>query len=310
MRVKNSKRRVSVLVCSKNRAHMLRRCLESVLAQDYDDFEIVILDDASEDKEAYPYMIRKLNDTRIHLIRSEKPLGVAGSRNMLMQQAKGDIFFVIDDDAYLEGRGCFSRVAQIFTIKPDVGIIACKVQNHGIVEKPYNVPFKRKVLKTDPTIVEKGRYVGYFLGTAHAVRREVIETCGGYNVSLFFGEEELDLSYRAVSKGWKIWYEPSILVHHVPQPSVLGKGKGEEELFHHVKNRFYLSWRYLPGKYMIPYLGIWLGNYFLEALRRGFWRGYMRGVYAGFCLLKDTPREPLREEALQYLRRNLGRLWY
>lgn len=302
--------KISVLISSRNRTYVLKRCLESVLSQDYSDYEIIVLDDASEDKNAYVRLIDMFDEQKVHLIRSERPLGVSGSRNLLMQQASGLLFVVIDDDAYFENNASLSMIAEIFEKNPDIGIMACRVQNHGVAERSYNVPFNWRSLRGEPSLLEKGRYVGYFLGTAHAIRREVIDTCGDYNPYLFFGEEELDLSYRVVSAGWKIWYEPSILVHHAPQPSVVGSGHGGEELYHHVKNRLYLAWRYLPWKYAIPYIGIWLGKYFLEGIECGCWRSYIRGIITGFQLLREVPREPLDSESVQYLKENFGRLWY
>ena len=301
---------ISVLIGSRNRPHVLKKCIESVLVQDHQAFEIIVLDDASKDKSAYSRTIANYSDPRLRLIRSERPLGVSGSRNLLMQQATGDIFFVIDDDAYIEHESSLSRIVDIFKEKQDVGIVACKVQNHGVVERPYNVPFSQKILRRDPAVIEKGQYVGYFVGTAHAIRREVIDMCDGYNANLFFGEEELDLSYRAISKGWRIWYEPSILVHHVPQPSVVGKGRGDDELLHHVKNRLYLAWRYLPARYIAFYLAVWLGKYFCDAVKKGFLGAYFKGLVLGIRVLRNTPREPLQKEAIRYLKMNFGRLWY
>jgi len=301
--------KISALIGSRNRYAIVKKCLQSVLSQAYRDFEVLLLDDASEDPESYEELVTELNDARVRLIRNEKPLGVSGGRNMLMQQAKGAILFVIDDDAYIVHKNSFSIIAEIFEEKRDVGIVACKIQNYGAVES-YLVPFKKRVLRKNPTIVDKGQYVGYFLGTAHAIRKDVIDTCGNYDANLFWGCEELDLSYKAVSIGWKIWYEPSILIHHLPQPSVVGKRGEYDEIYHQVKNRFYLAWRYLPWKYVLPYLGIWMGKHFWDATKHNFLGAYIRGVMAGLCSLKKVPRNPLNRNALQYLKENWGRLWY
>lgn len=281
--------KISVLIGSRNRAHILKRCLKSVLIQEYGDFEVVVLDDASDNAKLYQQIIESFGDPRVRLIRSEKPLGVSGGRNVLMQHATGDVFFVIDDDAYFDESSSLLKVAVIFENRADVGIIACKIKNYGVDERPYRVPFKQKILKRDPEIMEKSQYVGYYLGGGHAIRKETVEICGGYSAELHFGEEEVDLSYRVISKGWKIWYEPSILIHHISQPSVVGKGRGYEELYHHVKNRFYLAWRYLPWRYMIYYLWIWMGKCFLIAGRQGFLDAYFKGIVAGLRALKNTP---------------------
>jgi len=302
--------KISILIGSRNRANILRHCLKSLLSQDYEEFEIIILDDASEESKAYVNVINEFGDQRIRLMRSEKPLGVSGSRNVLMQHASGDAFFIIDDDAYLCNNDSLSKIAEIFGVKNEIGIIACKILNQGVVDKTYVVPFSQRELKKNPNIVDKGQYVGYFLGGAHAIHKNVIKMCGGYDSMLFFGEEELDLSYRAISLGWKIWYEPSIFVYHKAQASVLGREGEFEELYHHVKNRFYLAWRYLPGQYGIPYIGLWMGKYFYNAIREGSFGSYFGGILAGLHLLIRTPREPLDRQSINYLKNNFGRLWY
>lgn len=125
------------------------------------------------------------------------------------------------------------------------------------------MPFSKKVYKKDIDVLDTPQYVSYYVGTTHAIRRELFKDCGGYNKDLFFGEEEMDLSYKAINKGWRIWYEPSVVVLHFPQPSTVG----EKELYHHIKNRFYLAKKYLPLKYMIFYLITWSGKYFIDAVK-------------------------------------------
>lgn len=302
--------KISVLIGSLNRAHVLRRCLESVLAQDYDDFEVIVLDDGSDNPEEYKELIHSLEDSRVQLIRSPKPLGVSGGRNKLMSYASGDVFFVIDDDAYFGDNDALSKTAKVFISMQEVGILACKVKNYGYTDRSHNVPFSKRVLGRTPFVIDKNCYVGYFVGTGHAIKKEVIESCGYYNPELFFGEEELDLSYRAISKGWKIYYNQSVVVYHFPQPSVVGRGRESLELYHHVKNRFYLAWRYLPCKYVLTYLAIWLSKYLVDGVRKRAIHLYLKGVIAGMCVLMKVPREPLGKDAVRYLQKNFGRLWY
>ena len=301
---------ISILIGSRNRAHVLECCLKSVFLQDYSSFEVLILEDSDDPKE-YEHLIESFSDPRLRLIHSLKPLGVSGSRNKLMEYAKGDILFFIDDDAFLDKNNTLSLVIEIFMSRPEVGILAFKVKNHGYVEREYNVPFSSRALKQEPQLIEQNRYVGYFLGTAHAIRKEVIEECGVYNNELFFGEEELDLSYCVISQGWKIYYDPRILVHHVPQPSVLdNENKKRGELYHHVKNRFYLAFRYLPAFYIPSYLGLWIFRYFVDSVKAKAIREYSAGLIKGVCWCCKIRREPLKPESVKYLKENFGRLWY
>lgn len=300
----------SILIGSRNRVHVLERCLKSLQLQDHSDIEVLVLDD-SEDPQEYNRLFKTIADPRFQLIHSPRQLGVSGSRNKLMEKANGDIYFFIDDDAYFNEKNAISLALDIFSAQPKVGILTFKIQNHGLVEREYNVPFNVRAIRQKPQLLEQSRFVGYFLGTAHAIRRDLIKECGSYNNELFFGEEELDLSYLAISFGWKIYYESKILVHHVPQPSVIDKcGHKGEELFHHIKNRFYLAYRYLPACYIPSYLGFWLVKYFVDSIRMASIRNYISGLTTGLLWLPRVQRNPLKSNAVEYLQENFGRLWY
>lgn len=303
--------KISILICSRKRSRILERCLKKILSQNYTDFEILILcDELDEEINDYINIIESFNDPRISLIRSTKPLGVSGSRNMLMKCASNEIFVVIDDDAFFDTQDALFNISKIFQTHNDIGIIACKIKNHGNYKREYIVPFSVRFLKKYPQYLETSCYVSYFIGAAHAIRKSVIDTCGLYAQDLFYGEEELDLSYRAISHGWKIYYDPKISVTHIPQASVTGKNGTCEEIYHHVKNRCYLAYRYLPAQYVPIYLAIWLTRYFIDAIINKCINTYIKGLIRGMIWLRKTPREPLNSDAIKYIRDHFGRLWY
>lgn len=304
--------KVSVLIGSRNRPQMLIRCLESVLSQDYPVLEVIVLDDASESMELCPFLASRFPDPRLRCIRSEKNLGVAAGRNRLMEEASGDILCVIDDDAYFDNERAISYLVETFASNPQVGIVASKVIDHRGERDDLLVPFSRYWRLKRPGLTEARQFVSYFLGGCHAIRREVISVCGVYQSDLMFGEEELDLSYRAIAAGYRIIYEPRIVVHHRPQPSVVGKaGQGSKaELYYHVRNRLFLAYKYLPWKYVPTYLMVWLGKYAIDALLLGAVGSYLKGLTDGLRWLSEVKRTPLDAGAVEYLKRHFGRLWF
>lgn len=90
----------SIILATKNRCHLLKRAINSVLKQTYRDFELIIINDGSTDgTKQYLYT---LNDERILHINVEMSLGVAGARNEGIKVSKGEyILFLDDDDEYL-----------------------------------------------------------------------------------------------------------------------------------------------------------------------------------------------------------------
>ena len=287
---------------------MLDRCLRTVVSQDYEPKEVLVLDDASKDPDSYRTLVNQYNN--IQLIRSNTQLGVAAGRNKLVSMASGDVLCFIDDDAYFAGQSALSTFVSALKRDPLIGIVACKIVDQQKDGVRLLVPFRRAQAK-DKRLADAPCYVAYYLGGCHAIRREVFERCGLYHDTVF-GEEELDLSYRAIAVGYRIYYEPRVVVHHEPMPSVVGAeaaGRGDE-LYYHVQNRLYLAYRYLPARYIPTYLTIWLAKYFGEALtsRKVSW--FLRGLWDGLHGLRSVQRTVLHNEALLYISENHGRLWY
>ena len=299
--------KVSVLVGSRDRPHVLKRCLDSIFKQKYENFEVLVLDDGS--KEPYDSLLK--GEYPVKLFRVEEPRGVAGGRNYLMRKAEGKIFVFIDDDAYFENDNALSRIVRAFESESAVAILAFKVIDHRDEKQDYLVPFSKRVRRQTSDIIEKHTYVSYYLGTGHALRGEAIDQCGGYQDDLIYGEEELDLSYRVIRCGYKIKYCPQVVVHHHPEPSILDQKSGVgTELSFHVRNRILIAYKYLPIKYWPSYLAIWLGRYLLDALRENALDEWWRGFKSGLKSIRISKREVLHAAALRYLKRYYGRLYY
>jgi len=302
--------RVSVLICSRERPNALMRCLQSVLQQDYPYItQILILDDNSKTCDLAEIVGSTLKDSRIQWFRSNVSLGVAGGRNFLMERAEGDIFIIIDDDAYFADRLSVKNIVNCFTENQQIGILAFKVINHDSKGEDLLVPFSRRWRREMPHITEELQMVSYYVGTCHAIHRGVIEECGFYQDDFIYGGEELDLSYRVIQAGLCIMYVPSVLVHHYPSPSVVEKGSGFEHSYS-TRNSIVLAYKYLPWVYIPVYIAVWVFYHGISAIKNGSFRVFLRGVCAGLAQMKRLERTPLSREARTYLKAHYGRLWY
>jgi glycosyltransferase involved in cell wall biosynthesis len=92
--------RVSIVIPTRNRPVFLIEAVRSVLGQTYSDFEIIVVDDASNDET--PRLLEKLQDTRIRYFRHNVNRGEAASMNTGIRHSAGEyIAFLHDDDAWL-----------------------------------------------------------------------------------------------------------------------------------------------------------------------------------------------------------------
>ena len=304
--------KISVLINSRDRPETLTRCLQSVLSQQYVLFDVIVLDDASSGCHLEAVVGPQFPDDRLNFLRTEMPLGVARGRNLLMARATGDVFVIIDDDAYFESNDALSHIVETFHSYPQAGIIACKIVDHRAGKQQLLVPFSWRSRRQQPAITQNLDLVSYFLGGGHAILRQTIEVCGTYSDSLIFGEEELDLSYRVIEAGYEIYFLPDVIIHHYPSESVVADEKNFQhpELYYHVHNRLYLAYRYLPWKFVPLYLFIWLVRHSIDAIKTGGITEVLAGIRDGLQTVRRTERTPLGPQAVKYLQTNYGRLWY
>ena len=89
-------KRVSVIVPSYNHASYIKPCLESILAQDYNDTEIIVVDDCSSDDSVK--IAQSIDDPRIQVRKNSKNLGTYATQNRAMDLASGDYVAVLNSD--------------------------------------------------------------------------------------------------------------------------------------------------------------------------------------------------------------------
>lgn len=96
---------VSVFLPTRNRAALLVRCIDSVLAQTHRNLELIIVDDASSDSTAETLDRYARADSRVRVISQESPRGAPAARNLALHAARGTYATGIDDDdVMLPGR--------------------------------------------------------------------------------------------------------------------------------------------------------------------------------------------------------------
>lgn len=104
--------KISVIIPVYNVEQYLEKCIESVLQQKYDNYEIILVDDGATDDsgkicegygEKFPEKIRVIH---------QENKGLGGARNTGIEQAEGDYLFFVDSDDYIE-QGCFEKLNQV-----------------------------------------------------------------------------------------------------------------------------------------------------------------------------------------------------
>lgn len=116
--------RVSVLLTTRNGADLLPETLASVLAQQFDGFQLIVVDDASTD--ATPALLAACTDPRLRVLRSETRLGVAGARNFGFAACRGAYIAAQDHDD-LSRPGRLAAEAAYLDSHPDCVLVGSEV---------------------------------------------------------------------------------------------------------------------------------------------------------------------------------------
>jgi glycosyltransferase involved in cell wall biosynthesis len=118
--------RVSVCIPSYNAARFLPAAIDSVLAQSFTDFELIVADDASTDDT--PKICERYRDRRFHAVRSHERLGQAGNWNRCIALARAEYVSLLHADDQL-APGYLQRAVAALDANDDAALVHCTVQN-------------------------------------------------------------------------------------------------------------------------------------------------------------------------------------
>lgn len=114
---------VSVILPTHNRAQLVDRAIRSVLAQSYPSFELIVVDDASDDET--PQLVRAFDDPRVRYLQLESNRRAAAARNLGVEEARGDLLaFQDDDDIWLPDK-LRQQVPALLAEPAEVGLNIC-----------------------------------------------------------------------------------------------------------------------------------------------------------------------------------------
>lgn len=190
---------VSVLIPNYNRPHMLQDAVQSVLAQSYQDFEIIVVDDGST--EDIPSAIAPFGD-RVQYVRQENA-GGASAKNHGLSLVKSEFTAFLDnDDLWLPQK--LERQLEILQRHPDVGMVSCQAY---VMDESARV-FARPAQGSDRTssqvsyleLAEQNVIVGG--SSSEVVRTQALRDIGGFDTTIWFDDWDC---WLRMARQWQIW---------------------------------------------------------------------------------------------------------
>lgn len=115
--------KISLVMAAYNRAHTLPRAIDSVLAQDHADWEIIVVDDGSRDDTVD--VVARYADARVKLVRHAENRGVTAAKNTGFDHATGEWIATLDSDDELAPGALSTFLRALTEVDPDLDAIAC-----------------------------------------------------------------------------------------------------------------------------------------------------------------------------------------
>lgn len=213
--------RVSVVICTYNRAEGLRATLDCLQQQRHTDFEVVVVNGPSTDHTAevlreYGGSVRVVDNPRANL---------SSSRNLGIRASAGELVAFIDDDALPEP-GWLEQVVPYFDDPEVAGAGGIVIDHTGMAPQyrysaatRFGEPVYSDIEPFDLYCTPGTATFPYLQGTNAVFRREALAAVGLFDETFDFYLDETDLCCRLVDAGYVLRQLPNAAVHHKYLPS-------------------------------------------------------------------------------------------
>lgn len=257
-----------------NRPDELDAALEALGRQEGVDMDVVLVGNGW-DPVGVPDWVRTHH--------SPENIGVTAGRNLAASMTTGEYLFFYDDDGSLPSPHTLATMVQRFT-DDDIAV----VQGRGV--DPTGVPSPRRwVPRLRKSNEMLGGDVAVFWEAMAMFRRSAFEEVGGWYDALFFGHEGTDMAMRLIDHGWRIRYEPDIVVNHPATPA----SRHSHHFFTTSRNRVWVARRNIPTPLLPIYLGLWLGATLIRVRSLDALKNVVRGHRAGWEVRVPCGRQPI-----------------
>ena len=198
----------SIVISAFNAEKTIGKCLEAIFNSDCRDFELIVVDDASEDNTA-----ATASNYNCKIMRIKKHSGSSYCRNTGAEAAHGDILVFIDADVVIN-KTTLRKIVETLSSKPDtVGIVGIFSKTHpnGNFFSQYKNLYMHYIFNKCP------RYIDFIHSSCFGIRKKYFEP---YDVAYIVGEDT-ELGMRLNSKGYKILLDKDLEIIHLKEHSFL-----------------------------------------------------------------------------------------
>jgi glycosyltransferase involved in cell wall biosynthesis len=118
---------VSLIIPTRNGLNLMRQCIDSIIGKTtYSNYEIIIVDNGSDDPEALRYFELLAREARIRVLRDDSPFNYSALNNSAVAHARGELVGLVNNDIEVTSSGWLSEMVSI-ALQSGVGAVGAKL---------------------------------------------------------------------------------------------------------------------------------------------------------------------------------------
>lgn len=296
---------ISIIIPNYNGKKYLKGCLDSVYAMQSVEFEVIVIDNASQDDDFE--WIDKYNNLQFHQL--DKNYGFSRAVNEGIYRAKGEYILLLNNDTIVEKSFGAELVNAIKEDDHIFGVSSKMIayHNRNVIDDAgdeYNLlgwTKKRGDGRPVGEFVQAQRVFSACAGAA-LYRRSVFDEIGYFDEKFFAYMEDVDISYRANIYGYKNVYCPTAKVYHIGS-ATSGSRYNAFKVKLAARNNIFVAYKNMPLLQLIlnfPFLLIGCSIKYLFFVRKGLGQAYRKGVLEGIKTARSLEKVPFQWKHLKY----------
>jgi len=254
--------KVSIIILNYNEPELTVRCLESVLKIEYPDFEIILVDNGSDNISYLKSHIEEFKtDKKIELIENKNNLGYAEGNNTGYKKSKGDLILFLNNDVIVKKDFLKPLVAALMSnekigaVQPKILMLPKRdtIDSVGSYFLTSGFLYHFGHNKKDQEKYQNQAEIFTMKGACMLFKKSVLEKTGVFDKEYFAYYEETDLCQRTWIAGYKILYIPTSTIYH-KGGQTSNKFPSDFVQFHSYKNRIFTHCKNLEIKTLMKVL--------------------------------------------------------
>lgn len=251
---------VSILIPNKDAVPILDRCLRSIREKTiYDAFEVVIIENNSEDPQTFAYYERAMaDDKRVRVVHYEGSFNYAKINNFGASQARGAYYLLLNNDTEVISPHWIARMVSLCA-REETGVVGAKllypdgtIQHAGVLSIQTEGPGHMNMFRGGNEVgtcesIRMMQDVSAVTGACLMTRASVFDEVGGMDTDFPVDYNDIDYCWAVQAAGYRVVYDPSVELYHFESMSRGFHPTPESALrFERAKGRMRVKW---PERY-------------------------------------------------------------